>query len=98
MSTTETEYINLSQAMRNVIPLIRILQELEPFFGKFSGFSNIKCTVFKDNQSCFALAKASRMNAKKVHFFEGSPLSRANKEWEGKCRICRDKRTNNRHI
>ena len=48
--------------MREVIPLIGILEELEPFFGNVLKSPNIKCTVFEDNQSCIALAKAPRMN------------------------------------
>ena len=62
LSTTEAEYIALSQVMREVIPLLRILEELDPFFGNVSKSTNVKNTIFVDNQSCIALAKAPRMN------------------------------------
>ena len=62
LSTTEAEYIALSQAMREVIPLLGILEELEPFFDNVSKSTDVKCTISEDNQSCIALAKAPRMN------------------------------------
>lgn len=75
LSTTEAEYIALSQAMREVIPLMGILRELEKFKELKNVIPTMKCTVFEDNQSCIKLAKAPRMNprtkyiALKYHHF-----------------------------
>lgn len=75
LSTTEAEYIALSQAMREIIPLMGILKELSRFQTLDSLAPKVKCTVFEDNQSCIKLAKAPRMNprtkyiALKYHHF-----------------------------
>ncbi len=75
LSTTEAEYVALSQAMRDVIPLMNLLEE----FSKIVPIANvppqIKCKVFEDNTSCITVAKAPSMTprtkhiALKYHFF-----------------------------
>ena len=62
LSTAEDEYIALSQSLREVIPLMGLLNEIQQYFAVVEKLPEIKCTVFEDNQSCIALAKAPRMN------------------------------------
>ena len=75
LSTTEAEYIALSQALREIIPLMGLLKEIKGNFDLNTDLPEIKCTVFEDNNSCIALAKAPRMNprtkyiALKYHHF-----------------------------
>ena len=49
LSTTEAEYIALSQSMRDLIPFMTLHDEIcEVFKLKFSK-PTVKCTVFEDN-------------------------------------------------
>jgi hypothetical protein len=77
LSTTEAEYIALSQAMRELIPLRRLLLEVVTAM-KLPGITNsiIKSTVFEDNNGAISTATAVRMTprtkhiAVKYHFFK----------------------------
>ena len=57
LSSTESEYTELSYALREVIPIMEILKEM-----KEQGFSiahttpNVKCEVFKDNSGALKMA------------------------------------------
>ena len=75
LSNAEAEYIALSQSLREIIPLMGLLKEIKEYFDLNDNLPEIKCTVFEDNNSCIALAKAPRMNprtkyiALKYHHF-----------------------------
>jgi hypothetical protein len=77
LSTTEAEYIALSQAMRELIPLRRLLLEIVVAM-KLPGITNsvIKSTVFEDNNGAISTATAVKMTprtkhiAVKYHFFK----------------------------
>ena len=75
LSTTEAEYIALSQSLREIIPLMGLLKEIKEHFHLNDNLPEIKCSIFEDNNSCIALAKAPRMNprtkyiALKYHHF-----------------------------
>ena len=43
LSTTEAEYIALSQAMRDVIPLVNLLSELQDFYSDDISKPQILC-------------------------------------------------------
>ena len=62
LPTTEEKYIALSQSLREIIPLLGLLNEIKRHFSVIMDLSKIKCTVFEDNKSCIQLAKAPRMN------------------------------------
>ena len=48
LSTTEAEYISLSQSVRDLIPLLTIIKELKMVFNvKYD-----KTKVFKDKKGC----------------------------------------------
>jgi len=67
LSTTEAEYIALSQSMREVIPTWCMLQEVLQHFGvEFAG-SFTHSTVFEDNSGALVLATAPKMNSRTKH-------------------------------
>ena len=67
MSTAESEYIALSSAMREVLPLMSLLQELHSVFKLPSFKPKFHCAVFEDNESCIAMAKASKFTPRTKH-------------------------------
>ena len=67
LSTTEAEYIALSQAMRDVIPLMTIIEELSEVLKIKKEKPKIFCTVFEDNNGALELAKTPRMRPRTKH-------------------------------
>ena len=63
LSTTEAEYIALSQAVREVIPLMRLIQELKGLFFVNKKNPEFFCEVFEDNRSTIA-AQSQLLNRK----------------------------------
>eukprot|EP00957_Ditylum_brightwellii_P037651 2847087-Ditylum_brightwellii.AAC.1 len=62
LSTTESEYIAMSQAMMEVIPLINLLNDINESIRISQDSSmEFKCTVLEDNNGYIALAKCPRM-------------------------------------
>ena len=77
LSTAEAEYIALSQAMRDLLPLRRQFKELmESLELGPSKTSTMKSTVFEDNNACITMATSPKMSprtkhiAVKCHFFK----------------------------
>jgi hypothetical protein len=77
LSTTEAEYIALSQAMRELLPLRRLLSEIVAEMN-LSGATDsvIKSTVFEDNNGAISTATSVKMTPRtkhigvKYHFFK----------------------------
>lgn len=67
LSTTEAEYIALSQSLRDVIPLIGLLKELQEILEFTSTVPTVHCTVFEDNKGCIDLVNAPRMRPRTKH-------------------------------
>ena len=67
LSRTEAEYIALSQAMRDVIPLMTIIEELSEVLKIKKEKPKIFCTVFEDNNGALELAKTPRMRPRTKH-------------------------------
>ena len=79
LSTTEAEYIALSQAMRDLIPLLGLLEELSPVLKlstdkpdvhwKACGYENgqFVADLFEDNRGAYELAKAPKMRPRTKH-------------------------------
>ena len=67
LSTAEAEYIALSQALREVIPLMTLLKEINKTFSVTPGASDFVCTVHKDNQSCIKMAQSHRFTPRTKH-------------------------------
>ena len=58
LSTTEAEYVSLSQSLREVIPVINLLEELkENNFILASTVHTVYCKAFEDNLGALELAK-----------------------------------------
>ena len=68
LSTTEAEYIALSTALRDVIHIIQLLDELKQ--GSFTVNRNvpkITCRTFEDNKSCIEIATNHKTRAGTKH-------------------------------
>ncbi|MGH3053588.1 MAG: reverse transcriptase domain-containing protein, partial [Gaiellaceae bacterium] len=75
LSTTEAEYIALSQSMRDVLPMKRIISEVLTSYGINLKGTNTHSTVFEDNNGALSLAHTPAMTPRtkhigvKYHFF-----------------------------
>ena len=67
LSTTEAEYIALSQAMRDVIPLMALLAEINIIIKLHIPKPEIHCKVFEDNRSCISVATAPKFTPRTKH-------------------------------
>jgi len=68
LSSTESEYIGLSHTLRNVIPLIELMKELQ---GLHEGFMKkhprVHCKLFEDNSGAIELAKVPKIRPRTKH-------------------------------
>ena len=68
LSSTESEFIGLSQALRTTIPMMELLKEL-----KQNGFviadyiPKVHCRVFEDNSGAIEIAKVPKMRPRTKH-------------------------------
>ena len=68
MITTEAEYIALSQALREAIPIMNLVQELQDHnFFIFSQTTRVFCTAFEDNNGALELARTPKMRSRTKH-------------------------------
>ena len=67
LSTTEAEYIALSQSMRDNIPLMALIGELAKVLPIITEKAKVHYTVFEDNNSCIELVKCPRMRSRTKH-------------------------------
>ena len=67
LSTAEAEYIALSQSLRDVIPLITLLKEINTVFPVHVKTPTFVCKVHEDNQSCITMATASKFSPRTKH-------------------------------
>ena len=67
LSTTESEYIALSQAMRDVIPMINLLTELRHTIPILQETPTLNCTVFEDNRGCIDLINLPKLRPRTKH-------------------------------
>ena len=67
LSTTEAEYIALSQAMREVIPLMTLMSEIDKVFPIGFKKPKIHCKVWEDNESCISIAKNQKFSPRTKH-------------------------------
>jgi Reverse transcriptase (RNA-dependent DNA polymerase) len=67
-SVTESEYIALSQCLRQTIPLMRLVEELK---GKFNlpmeTIPEVRCKLFEDNSGAVELANVPKMRPRTKH-------------------------------
>jgi len=67
LSTTEAEYIALSQSMRELLPLRELLIELSPVLKLPASSITTKCTVFEDNEGAKELANTAKYRPRTKH-------------------------------
>ena len=68
LSTTEAEYIALSTALRDVIPLMELHQELCTHGFNFTAIQlTIHCKVFEDNSGALEIATVHKMRPRTKH-------------------------------
>lgn len=67
LSTTEAEYIELSQSMREVIPMMQLMEEVHNYMDIPLRKPIVKCTVFEDNNGALELAKTPKMRPRTKH-------------------------------
>ena len=67
LSTTESKYIALSSAMREVIQFLGIMKETAGLFGLLTRDPVFRCTVWEDNESCITVAKSPMLTPQTKH-------------------------------
>ena len=68
LSTVESEYVALSQAMADVIPFLDQVQEqMDKIFETESPKVNVQCTLFEDNNGALELAMKPRYRPRTKH-------------------------------
>jgi len=67
LSTAKAEYIALSQALRDVIPLITLLKEINKVFPIHVKTPMFVCKVHEDNQSCITMATSQKFTPRTKH-------------------------------
>jgi hypothetical protein len=96
LSTCEAEYICLSQALRKVIPIMDLVQELKDKGVPVGGTQpTVKCKMFEDNSAALTLANAPAMRPRtkhinvKYHFFRRHVYSPSNPSGRIKIMACK---------
>jgi hypothetical protein len=67
LSTTEAEYIALSQSMRDLIPFIDHIQEMDTIYDQLTTTPIVSCTLFEDNNGALELARTPRYRPRTKH-------------------------------
>ena len=68
LSTTEAEYIALSTALRDVIHVIHLIEELQTHgFNVHNPTPKITCRTFEDNKSCIEIATNHKTRPRTKH-------------------------------
>jgi hypothetical protein len=68
LSSTKSEYISLSQSLREVIPLMRLVNELNAAGFEIPGERPmIQCKAFEDNTGALEMAKTHKMRPRTKH-------------------------------
>lgn len=67
LSTAEAEYIALSSALRQVLPLMTMMEEIDSVFPLHIDKPNFVCKVHEDNQSCIKMATGTKFSPRTKH-------------------------------
>ena len=67
LSTAEAEYIALSSALRQVIPLMTMMQEIQLVIPINVSEPDFVCKVHEDNQSCIKMATGVNISPRTKH-------------------------------
>jgi hypothetical protein len=69
LSTTETEYIALSTALWQAIPIMRLVKEIRKELGlPMETVPTVQCKLFEDNAGAIELANVPKMRPRTRHF------------------------------
>jgi Reverse transcriptase (RNA-dependent DNA polymerase) len=67
LSSTESEITGLSYALRETIPIIRLLEEMEELGYPVSGGTKVHCEVFEDNSGAIEIARKHKYRPRTKH-------------------------------
>ena len=68
LSSTESEYIGLSYALRETIPIMQLLKEMRSFKIPITNvIPKVHCKVFEDNEGAIEIAKVPKMRPRTKH-------------------------------
>lgn len=67
LSTTEAEYIALSTACRELLPMREMFNELRQYLNILPLIPQVRCTLFEDNVGAETLAKSPKMTPRTKH-------------------------------
>ena len=68
LSSTEAEYIALSQSLRDMIPVMELLKELKKKgFSIYSACPTVYCKAFEDNSGAMELTRIPKMCPRTKH-------------------------------
>jgi len=67
LSTAEAEFMALSLALREVLPLMTMMEEINDAIPLYINKSNFHCKVWEDNQSCIAMAQRDHFTPRTKH-------------------------------
>ena len=67
LSTTESENVDLSMAMREVLPFLNLMGKIKPFLPVTDKNPNLFCTVWEDNQSTIKVAESPKFTPRTKH-------------------------------
>ena len=67
LSTAEAEYIALSSALREVLPLMTMMEEINKVIPLHFDKPDFVCTVHEDNQSCIKMATGTKFSPRTKH-------------------------------
>ena len=67
LSTTEAEYIALSQAMRDVLPFLNLMKEIREVVPLQQNDPKLFCKVWEDNRSCIKVAESPKFTPRTKH-------------------------------
>ena len=67
LSTTEAEYIALSQAMRDVLPFLTLMEEIHQVIPLVDNDPKFYCKVWEDNSSCIKVAESPKFTPRTKH-------------------------------
>ena len=70
LSTTESEYVSLSQSLRDVTSLMQIVDKVRQQFDTGTSAKPIlRCTVFEDNSVALEISNVPKMRPQTKHFY-----------------------------
>jgi hypothetical protein len=67
LSTSEAEYIALSTALRDVIPMMDLLKELKEMGHDVQSHPTVHCKLFEDNSGALEFAKVAKYRPRTRH-------------------------------